>query len=69
MEIEFANGFVPIWKVRLGSVVRLDSEDYGELYFHVKGFGNGENLRITVGNSLGFDISYPPYKLVWLEPM
>jgi len=69
MNVKFINTDVPIWKVRIGTVVRWQSGDH-EYFAHIKAFTVSNAGDVLIALSVGFtDIVYvKPGNITWLEP-
>ncbi len=65
MNVKFANGEVPIWKLRKGTVVKFQED-----YYHIISLAtdNTENFGIHLGNYFDDEYLANSKDVTWLEP-
>lgn len=71
MDVKFENGEVPIWKVRQGSVVRMNGIFYHiDAIYPLYGQPGLDDIRLSLKGGLlkNNDLANPRH-VEWLEPM
>jgi len=70
MEVKFANCYVPVWKIRKGTLVLADLRDFGNTLCFISGIYNDlpGKYWFRVENGFGIDTEIQSDTITWLEP-